>query len=124
MHASVIFCNHLLIAMSLFCLKTVTHFTWRCLHAVSTCFAPIIFSCCFADRERPKLNLKDGMDTQRNGQRVYEDATSTVRVVRDMRDEGTGTIRIVRDARDEGTGTVRVVKDARDENAHSRYYIF
>ncbi|XP_008810547.2 serine/threonine-protein kinase 3/4 isoform X2 [Phoenix dactylifera] len=70
-------------------------------------------------RERPKLNLKDGMDTQRNGQQVYEDATSTVRVVRDMRDEGTGTIRVVRDARDEGTGTMKVKKDARDENAHS-----
>nr|XP_029116683.1 serine/threonine-protein kinase 10 isoform X2 [Elaeis guineensis] len=70
-------------------------------------------------RERPKLNLKDGMDTQRNGQQVYENATSTVRVVRDMRDEGTGTIRVVRDARDEGTGTMRVMKDARDENAHS-----
>ncbi|EHA8587835.1 serine/threonine-protein kinase 3/4 [Cocos nucifera] len=70
-------------------------------------------------RERPKLNLKDGMDTQRNGQQVYENATSTVKVVMDMRDEGTGTIRVVRDARDEGTGTMRVMKDARDENAHS-----
>ncbi|XP_008789789.2 serine/threonine-protein kinase 24-like isoform X2 [Phoenix dactylifera] len=72
-------------------------------------------------RGRPKLNLKEGMETQRNGQQVYEDATSCVRVVRDMRmrDEGTGTVRVVRDARDEGTGTIRVMRDAREDNAHS-----
>ncbi|KAG1347401.1 putative serine/threonine-protein kinase 4 [Cocos nucifera] len=70
-------------------------------------------------RERPKLNLKEGMETQRNGQQVYEDAIRTIRVARDMRDEGTGTVRVVTDARDEGTGTIRVMRDAREENAHS-----
>ncbi|XP_073108331.1 uncharacterized protein [Elaeis guineensis] len=70
-------------------------------------------------RECPKLNLKEGMETQRSGQQVYEGGIRTIRVVRDMRDEGTGTVRVVRDARDEGTGTIRVMRDAREENAHS-----
>nr|XP_019710304.1 serine/threonine-protein kinase 4 [Elaeis guineensis] len=74
-------------------------------------------------RECPKLNLKEGMETQRSGQQVYEGGIRTIRVVRDMRDEGTGTVRVVRDARDEGTGTIRVMRDAREENAHSCWYV-
>nr|CAD1819128.1 unnamed protein product [Ananas comosus var. bracteatus] len=39
-------------------------------------------------RERPKFTVKEGMETQRNGLKVHEDLTSTVKVVRDAKDDG------------------------------------
>ncbi|XP_073005694.1 uncharacterized protein [Typha latifolia] len=67
-------------------------------------------------RERPKLTLKEDIETQINGLKIQEDATSTIKVVRDSRDEValSSQGKVLKNASwevnadmSEGTGTVR-----------------
>eukprot|EP00262_Sarcandra_glabra_P019625 TRINITY_DN745_c2_g2_i1.p1 TRINITY_DN745_c2_g2~~TRINITY_DN745_c2_g2_i1.p1 ORF type:complete len:706 (-),score=142.93 TRINITY_DN745_c2_g2_i1:251-2368(-) len=68
-------------------------------------------------RERPKFEVMEGMETERNGHKALEDAPNTVRVTNDSRDEETSRASHVNVMRSggwdfsmggsQGTGTVR-----------------
>lgn len=51
---------------------------------------------CVSCRERPKFQIKDDMDSPRNGQKPVGEASGTVRVTRDVGTEGTVKVRLVK----------------------------
>lgn len=60
------------------------------------CILPPKNIMCISCRERPKYQIKDDMDSPRNGQKPVGEASGTVRVTKDMGTEGPVKVRLVK----------------------------